>query len=124
MAFKRVPMPEIKPPVIARERNRAPVILDVPKEAIIATFAMDITILDHERLFEVTHTIGIARGMSKVDIDHRVCVNGNVDVGECLKFLLEEAINALAVSTGAQIGDIDTYVEVPKELQADAVDQE
>ena len=107
-----MPIRPVKKPE-ARARTRPPVAdVAAPTEAQLVTHAITLTVSDPGRLWEATKAVALARGGDEAILRARVAKSGTVDVGDCVRFLLEEAVEALAKITGAVIGEAETYLEL------------
>lgn len=95
---------------LARTRS-APVQITKAEPAMV-TIAFDVSVLDPERLIAVTrHVMGLRGEEPQVTATRITGPEGTADIGECVRALMEESIAALGVSTGAVIGNIESYIE-------------
>ena len=82
-------------------------------EPVMVTLAFNVSATDTARVYEVTKVVLAGRGALEADITHRLLDEHGVPViGECLKALMEESINALGMATGAVIGELECYAEL------------
>lgn len=99
-------------PVSPRARTRAAPVEITKIEPAMVTIAFDVSIVDPERLVAVTRQVMAFRGEEPEITATRITnAEGTADLGECVRLLMEESIAALGVSTGAIIGNIESYVE-------------
>lgn len=114
----RSPAPEPDRTVVARARTRPPASeATVPDNAVLVTHAITLTVTDPHKLWEATKAVARARGQDETMLRARVAKSGSVDVGDCVRLLLEEAVTALATISGAEVGDAETYLELYEPVQ-------
>lgn len=95
--------------VVARSRTRRAINLDAP--CTLATYVVDLSITDHDRLLGATMVVGEARGHEADALERLLSPDGTADTAACLSFLLEEAMAALGSATGAKVGTPEVFVE-------------
>lgn len=80
----------------------------------LVTLVFTAHISNHEAVVTAVRAVLEGRGISDEDTLARIDDgSGYADMGKCIEALMEQSITALAGATGASIGAVDTYVEVP-----------
>lgn len=112
MGFKKIERVDVIPP--ARKRPKRHVEAEAGEGEILLTYVANICVADIA-LFEATAIAVLTnKGFTPEEIDKALHPSPDtVDLGECMKAMMVEAIAAIVKLTNVKVGSIETYQEIP-----------
>jgi len=121
MAFRKIHVEATVADTPPPPRVRAPVSLDgpdplpEPMPTTIATYCIDahVTPENARALHDMAKAMLKSDNETTADIKARLCSNGLIDIGECLKVVLRKAEHILTQVVGCSISQPTVYLEVP-----------